>query len=966
MDQSWFEGVLKAASAQARHEMERFAAEVRFAEGLCELHADRADAWRPLVDGATALMRRALDGGRTEGIRDAVRQAEKLLAPLETAAKAYTVHCVGHAHIDMNWMWSWPETVAVTNDTFGTVLRLMEEFPEFRFSQSQAAVYAIAQQFNPPLLADIARRVKEGRWEVTASHWVENDKNMACGESLCRHLLYTRRYMRELFGLSPEDVCIDWAPDTFGHPTTVPTYLVRGGIKYLYLHRPGVLGQERPGAFWWQGPDGARVLVRNDMVLGYNGSIAPAIADHLLKFTRTTGCRAFMFVFGVGDHGGGPTRRDVVRALDMDTWPVFPNVKFSTSRAFYEILEKEGDLPTLDCELNTIFTGCYTSQSLIKKANRFGENRLIDAELAATLDWAVAGQAYPADSLRQGWQDTLFSHFHDIMPGSCVRDSRTYSHGLYQKTIATTSMVETQALRHLASLIDTSAAADAETADVPPSSLASGQGAGVGYRAADGLLSRAEPGLGQGNRPFIVFNPTAWDRSDVVEATIWDNAPADAPRPLGERAFCVRTPDGSTVPAQAIDHGRFWGHDYLTVVFPVGVAGYGYSQYAISEESCAAAQPGAWQLERKHTMSRLATERQPRGLENEMVRLEVDPTTGGIRSLLDKRSGIALISPESGAAALEYGVERPHQMTSWLIEHTGPTEHPEASAVRLLLDGPYRASIAVDLRIRESDLTLTYELRAGDPKVYLHLEGTWFQRGTEHSGVPVLRMAFPLAIDNARARYEIPFGAIDRDLRDGEEVPSQQWARVVGEAGGRRAGCLLVNDCKYGHSLDGNVLRLTLIRSSYEPDPLPEIGRHEMHMALAPFTDDMTVAEATRLARELNHHLRVVGTDAHAGGLAPQGWFLSVEGENVVVSGVKKAEDGEGLIVRLYETAGAEATARISLNMDLLGEVTRAQEVDLMERPLAASSVRAVGNSVEVAVPAFGITSTLIEMAGGA
>ena len=205
--------------------------------------------------------------------------------------------------------------------------------------------------------------MKEGRWEVTASHWVEGDKNMASGESLCRHLFYTRAYIKQLFGLRPEDVPIDWSPDTFGHAATVPTYLVRGGVKYLYLHRPGVHTASKPGAFWWEGPDGSRVLVRNDMETGYSGMITPDLIPHFFEFVKLTGGRDYMFVYGVGDHGGGPSRRDILRRRDMNTWPVFPNIKLSTARTFYERLEKQaGKLPVLTGELNTEFTGCYTTR----------------------------------------------------------------------------------------------------------------------------------------------------------------------------------------------------------------------------------------------------------------------------------------------------------------------------------------------------------------------------------------------------------------------------------------------------------------------------------------------------------------------------------------------------------------------------------------------------------------------------
>ena len=203
-------------AARASHEIirlsDRLAHQIRFVEGLKALHPRKAESWDRLLKQATRSMEAATSTGDPAAIALAVGQAEQRLAPIGKVAKTYTIHGVGHAHIDMNWMWSWPETVAVTHDTFSTVLRLMEEFPEFTFSQSQASVYRILEEHAPDLLAQVARRVREGRWEVSASHWVEGDKNMAGGEALCRHLLYTRQYMHKLFGLKPEDVAIDFSP----------------------------------------------------------------------------------------------------------------------------------------------------------------------------------------------------------------------------------------------------------------------------------------------------------------------------------------------------------------------------------------------------------------------------------------------------------------------------------------------------------------------------------------------------------------------------------------------------------------------------------------------------------------------------------------------------------------------------------------------------------------------------------
>ena len=946
--------------------MERFGAALEVGGFLCEQHPKDAVVWQRLLATASARVETAALTGSATAIRAAVEQAEKILAPLGRAAKGYTVYCIGHAHIDMNWMWSWPETVAVTNDTFRTVLKLMDEFPDFHFSQSQASVYAIIAQYNPELLPQIARRVKEGRWEVTASHWVENDSNLAGPEALCRHLLYTRAYMHELFGLTPEDVPINWAPDTFGHPVTVPSYLVRGGVKYVYLHRPGGEGPKRPVAFWWQAPDGSRVLVRNDMAFGYNGVIAP---ENLLKSLRLTvsetGLPLTMFVYGVGDHGGGPTRRDLLRGRDMATWPIFPQLRFAPARAFFADLETRGaNLPVLDCELNFEVAGCYTTQTLIKKGNRFGETRLTAAEIATGLTWAALGRPFPTAAMREGWQDILFNHFHDILPGSGVHDTRTYAHGLFQKTMAMTSMEETHALRLLAGTADTTVFAGAQAAEVPASRVASGQGAGVGFGTANGGLSAAEQSCGQGNRPFLIFNPTAWERTEVVEATIWDNAAAGQVTPFHQRAFAVKLADGRLLPAQTVNPGGYWGHQFVTVAFPVTVPALGYVTCAVVEEPEPPEEiaSGLKHVGRAHHCFYLKHEREPEGLENDLIRMELDMTTGGIKSLVDKRSGAAVIAAAGPAPVLEYGVEVPHSMTAWVIDHNGPVELPQVMGFTRKGTGPHKAALDVKFKIKESEFTLTYELRAGDPQLYLHLTGTWFQRGTPQTGVPFLRFAFPFNLADAKGRYEVPFGPLDRALNQGQEVPAQQWAQVSGICAGRKAGCLLVNDSKYGHSLEGSTLRLSLIRASYDPDPLPEIGQHEVHVALLPFGGELPVATAMRAGRTFNHALRVVGTDIHEGRLPQAAALVQVAPASIVLNTLKKAEADDALVLILSEPTGKATTATLEFNVTLLGKVKSAVEVDLLERPLAKSSAKAQGNKVSVRLPARGIASVLVKL----
>ncbi len=946
--------------------MERFEAEMDVCRFLIERTPSKANVWKKVVNKASEQVAMAAMTGAGASIKAAVADAEDLLAPIGEAAKEYTIYCAGHAHIDMNWMWSWPETVSITHDSFATVLNLMDEFPEFIFTQSQASCYAIIEDHNPEMLERIARRVKEGRWEVVASHWVENDKNLAGPEALCRHLLFTRAYMKKLFGLSPEDVPIDWSPDTFGHALTTPSYLVRGGVRYLYLHRPGGEGPKRPVAFWWKAPDGSTVLTRNDMAFGYNGVIAPENMMRSLRVTSDdTGLPITLYMYGVGDHGGGPTRRDLLRAREIAAWPIFPTVKLSSTRAFFEDLEERGAaLPVLDCELNTEFTGCYTTQTLIKKANRFGETRLTASEIASSLAWASLGRPYPAARLEAGWRDVLFNHFHDILPGSGVHDTRTYTHGLFQKTMATSAMEETQSLRLLASCVNTMGYAGCLDEDVPVSRLPTAMGAGVGYGSDSGGLTAAEQGRGAGNRPFVIFNPTAWDRDEVIEVTIWDNAVPGAMVPFRNRVFSIVLPGGRHIPAQIVNTGAYWGHDFVTVAFPVRVPGLGYMSCAVSESTTGSVSSGLCHIGRVFHCTYSRYEREPEGLENDFLRFELDPGSGGIRQLVDKCSGMAVINAAGLAPVLEYGVEIPHPMNAWIIDHNGPVEYPRVTGIARRGVGPYKAALDVKFLIKESEFTLTYELRDGDPNLYLHLTGTWFQRGTQQTGIPFLRFVFPFNLDEAKGRYEIPFGAIDRDENRGREVPMQQWAQVSGLCGEGRGGCLVLNDSKYGCSLENAALRVTLIRASYDPDPLPEIGRHEVHLALRPFGGELPVSEAMRAGRLFNHAPRVIGTDIHAGNWPESAALIKVAPEALVLNAVKKAGDDEALVLTLSNPTGKGLTAAVTIDAEL-GAVTGVEEVDLLERLVNPSTAAHRKNRVSVKLPARGIASVKVRLAKG-
>ena len=322
----------------------RILAELEYALKVSEANED---AHADVLEKALDLLLSALekDGVLTDAL---CLEAEQILAPIAPLCKSYQLILTGHAHIDMNWMWSYQETVAATLATFRTVCNIMDEYPGFTFTQSQGSVYRIVEQYDPDLMQRMKKYIDEGRFEVAASSWVEPDKNMPSGEALLRHIEYTRSYLKDVWGVKKFD--LDFVPDTFGHALTIPEIDSFGGVRYMYHCR----GNDRPEAIYrWKSPSGNELLVLRE-ANWYNGAVTGQMAAGLMEVVkRSSGLKCGMCVYGVGDHGGGPTRRDVERAIDMMSWPIYPTIEFGGMRKFFAKAEEVRDrLPVVTEELN--------------------------------------------------------------------------------------------------------------------------------------------------------------------------------------------------------------------------------------------------------------------------------------------------------------------------------------------------------------------------------------------------------------------------------------------------------------------------------------------------------------------------------------------------------------------------------------------------------------------------------------
>jgi len=379
---------------------------------------------------------------RDEKVRDFadyITGTASVLQPFSLYLKKYCSYLIGHAHIDMNWLWDWENTLDTARRTFIQVERFMDKYPEFYFSQGQAALYKAMEDNCPQVFESIKRMVKDGRWEVSASTWVEGDLNIVSGEALIRQSLLAKGYTREKFGVESR-VC--WCPDTFGHPASYPQILKKCGIDYYYFCR---CGKNMP-LFYWEGIDGSRVLAFNDPS-GYNGVVNANLisgfdrsgeeynrdalsSGGFVNSLKEYNIKKHLFSYGVGDHGGGPTIRDIQNGLTLKDENIFSEVSFSTTQRFFDDVKREmQDIPVIKDELNYIFEGCYTTHADIKKSNRQGENLLVSAEIFASLA-SVFGFDYPADKIKQAWQNICFNQFHDILDGTAIHSSYDYSRQL--------------------------------------------------------------------------------------------------------------------------------------------------------------------------------------------------------------------------------------------------------------------------------------------------------------------------------------------------------------------------------------------------------------------------------------------------------------------------------------------------------------------------------------------------------
>lgn len=824
-----------------------------------------------------------------------IKLSREMLKPMETEAKKNTVHLIGHAHIDMNWFWSMEETLDVVKRDFGTMTQIMEEMPEFRFSQSQCATYEMAQKNYPELFEKMKKHIQAGNWDVTASTWVEGDMNMSSGEAIIRHILYSKKYLKENFGIEPR---VMWCPDTFGHSANVPQIAKKGGIDYYFFTRCGNGNQEygedilsfyKNGAekpvFTWEGLDGSRVTAYNMM---YNSEMNPTNPINISKKLQDQyGLKNSMYVYGTGDHGGGPTRRDLKRVKQMNSYPTMPKLEFSTSHEFFDkvVSEKSPNLSLEKGELNFVFDGCYTTHADIKKNNRQCENALFSTEILGTIG-SMYGLEYKRDEIESSWKKTLFNQFHDIFDGSGVKLTYQYSSETAEEALKTLAVISEESIRKISSMI----------------------------------------GVSDKGIPVLVFNTTGWKRSECVKIKKPE---------VNFKSFTAVDCSGKVLSTQMAEDNIY--------VFVEDIPAVGYRVIYLREE------------QNISEYGKIKEKDEFFEIETKYYFIEIKKDSGEITSMYDKTNRRYIVKREEIGWSLKKGIlntlqvhyEVPTPMSSWTIGAAGSIKNLVSGAKATIIeDGLLVKKInfrhIIDNSVISQDIVIYNDSRRID--FITHVD--WKEYGDREKEAPMLKACFVPNIDNQYATYEIPCGAVERPCKD-MEVPALKWIDISDES----YGFSLLNDCKYGHKVKGNSMEITLIRSGWEPDHKSDIGEHDFTYSILPHEGDWKKSGTVEEGYFLNNEVKTEFIQKNGMAVLPEiSSYIEIDKANIIMSAFKCAESDNAYILRLYEGTGAASKVKVKLGFP----VEKVVEVDSNENKTFSIS-KFTGNQFEFDMGKFEI-----------
>lgn len=818
-----------------------------------------------------------------QSIEEAHNYIQKALYEDMSGYEDVIASCIGHTHIDVAWLWTVAQTREKVARSFSTVLKYMDEYPEYKFMSSQPALYQFLKERYPETYEKIKERVKEGRWEPEGGMWVEADCNLTSGESLVRQFLYGKKFFKDEFGI---DSRILWLPDVFGYSGALPQIMKKSGIKYFMTTKLAwnQINKVPYDTMMWRGIDGSEIFTHLITTLGvgqseadffttYNGMLHPdAILGGWHRYQNKDINNDILIAFGYGDGGGGPTREMLETSKRMEKGiRGIPKVRQEFAGNYFEELEErvEGNksLPVWEGELYFEYhRGTYTSMGRNKRSNRRCEQLLMDAELLEVLTGTS-----DKEEMDKIWRTVLLNQFHDILPGSSIAE-------VYEVTKKEYAEIES--------------------------------------RLAEMIAEKLNLLMDGGQDKISVFNTLGFDRNDVVS--------------LGDcHAAALTDESGKIYPVQETAQGAV---AYITDI-PA---------------------KGGKTLQLLDTVKEEASRIQitENGIETPFYRISIDEN-GLFTSIYDKECDREVLKAGEKGNLLRMYEDKPMHYDCWDIDMYYSEKYwdaEKADKIQWTEEGPVRATLEIQRTISNSVIKQKIHFYADSRRIDFSTWVDW----KEHQHL--LKVHFPVNIHSDEATFEVQFGNLKRKIHG-----NTSWDEARFESCGQKwmdiseghYGVSLLNDCKYGYSAKDSNIALTLIKSGIEPNKTADQEEHVFTYALYPHKEMWSAAGTVQEAYKLNQPAYATKGELKNTGKS----FISTDKDNIIIETVKPAENGDGIIVRLYDCENSLTKATLNFAEGMLESV---EECNLMEEKEA--DIEACGNSFTVSVKPYEIKTYRVRL----
>lgn len=775
--------------------------------------------------------------------------------------------CIGHTHIDVAWLWSLAQTREKVQRSFSTVIALMKKYPEYKFMSSQAQLYKYLKEEAPEVYEQLKQLVKQGRWEVEGAMWVEADCNLSSGESLVRQVLYGKRFFKKEFGV---DSKVLWLPDVFGYSAALPQILQKSGVDKFITSKIGWNETNRMpyDTFWWKGIDGTDIfayfMTAQDKHRGvptstsctYNAVLAPRqLQGGYDRYQQKNINNEILITFGFGDGGGGPVRKDLeyYNVLKKGLTAV-PKAKMEFAGTMLERVkkraEKDPKTPHWTGELYLEYhRGTYTSQAKNKRNNRKCEFLFENAETLSVMNKLLTGGAYPVKELEQSWETILLNQFHDIIPGSSIKEVYDVSSKQYEQLKLT--------------------------------------GNEISENVYNNIIDNVESDGG-----IIVFNPNSF---------------------IGNSTFRL---DGKTYYAENIP-------------------------------------PKGYKVIKKPVIKNSVTV-ETNTIENDFFKLTVDDS-GTFTKIYDKVNHREVLKKGERGNVITAYEDLPRDYDNWEISNYYTDKSWEVDKVKSVK--PVKDGVRKGLEIKKTFLnsTIVQKIWLYDDIARIDFDN-YIDWKESHI---ILKTAFPVDINSDKASFDIQFGSVERPTHFNT---SWDWAKFevcahkyvdLSEYG---YGVSLINDCKYGHSVHDGVITLTMLKSGTYPDPTADKCEHYFTYSLYPHSGDYKSAGTIKQAYYINNPMTAFPIKKQKGKLSSEYSLLGIDNENVVIETVKKAEDSDAVIVRMYESFNKRTDTVINTGFDF----KKVTLCDLLENDI--KTVKTGKREIPVSLKPFEIVTLKIEV----